>query len=352
MFLRSLEPDQHLRGYNQRQLPSSIARWKLLLQVTGCCSWRSQLDLHQARKGRISSHWSGPGCSSPQSLRCSRRCEADPPSRRSASPGLFWKPRSPSTQLESISPTATTKINIQKQRTRLSGLIQRNYSSSWCALQKTSSDTRSLELRLSWWWRTASSSNLSYSIVYYFLRCKHKENAGFGDDAELSQAAENCKEKHRLFASGTSDDLPLACDHFELEYAADLRTVAESLPTNACVAESATHNDVEIIGPGIGCQSLLQRGLHHIHPELPVAYFHERECAILVPVRHHLYNPLHCGHLNHDSLVCMQQSHASCQAVISRTTLLTYQFKRDKLLMMMINGIQQKRNRDILGIGH
>jgi hypothetical protein len=48
----------------------------------------------------------------------------------------------------------------------------------------------------------------------------------------------------------------------------------------------------------------------------------------------------------------MQQSHASCQAVISRTTLLTYQFKRDKLLMMMINGIQQKRNRDILGIGH
>jgi len=37
-----------------------------------------------------------------------------------------------------------------------------------------------------------------------------------------------------------------------------------------------------IIGPGIGCQSLLQRGLHHIHPELPAACFHERECAILV----------------------------------------------------------------------
>ncbi len=31
VFLRSLEPDQHLRGCNQRQLPSSIARWKLLL---------------------------------------------------------------------------------------------------------------------------------------------------------------------------------------------------------------------------------------------------------------------------------------------------------------------------------
>ncbi len=160
VFLRSLEPDQHLRGCNRRQLPSSTARWKLLLlQVTCCCSWRSQLDLHQARKGRISSHWSGPGCSSPQSLRCSRRCEADPPSRRSASPGLFWKPRSPSTQLESISPAAAAKINIQKQRTRLSGLIQRNYSSSWCALQKISSDTRSAELRLRWWWRTAASSS-------------------------------------------------------------------------------------------------------------------------------------------------------------------------------------------------
>ncbi len=202
-------------------------------------------------------------------------------------------------------------------------------------MQKTSSDTRSAQLRLSWWWRTTASSNLSYSTVYYFLGCRHKENAGFGDDAELSQAAENCKEKHRLLASGTSDDLPLACDHFE--YAADLKTVAESLPTHACVAESATHCDVEIIGPGIGCQSLLQRCLHHIHPELPAACFHERECAILVPVWHHLYNPLHCGHLNHDSLVCLQQSHASCQTAISRTTLLTYQFKCDKLLMMMIS---------------
>jgi hypothetical protein len=78
---------------------------------------------------------------------------------------------------------------------------------------------------------------LSYCIVYYFLRCRHKENAGFGDDAELSQAAENCKEKLRLLASGTSDDLPLACDHFQLQYAPDLRTVAESLPTHACVGE-------------------------------------------------------------------------------------------------------------------
>ncbi len=97
VFLRSLEPDQHLPGCNRRQLPSSTARWKLLLQVTCCCSCHSQLYLHQARKGPISSHWSGPSCSSPQSLWCSRRCEADPPSRRSTSPGLVWKPRSPST---------------------------------------------------------------------------------------------------------------------------------------------------------------------------------------------------------------------------------------------------------------
>ncbi len=51
-----------------------------------------------------------------------------------------------------------------------------------------------------------------------FLRCKHKENAGFGDDAELSQAAENCKEKLRLFASGTSGDLSRACDHRVIRY--------------------------------------------------------------------------------------------------------------------------------------
>jgi len=43
--------------------------------------------------------------------------------------------------------------------------------------------------------------------------------------------------------------------------------------------ESATHSDVEIIGPGIGCQSLLQRGLQHIHPKLPAACFHKRESA-------------------------------------------------------------------------
>jgi len=152
------------------------------------------------------------------------------------------------------------------------------------------------------------------------------------------------KSTSRLLASGTSDDLPLACDHFQLQYAADLRTVVESLSTHACVGESATHSDVEIIGPGIGCQSLLQRGLQHIHPELPAACFHERECTILVPVWHHLYNPLDCGHLYHDSIVCLQQSHASCQAAISRTTLFTYQFKRDKLLMMMmISGIQEKK---------
>jgi len=45
VFLRFLKPDQHLRGCNQQQLPSSIAHWKLLLlQVTCYCSWRSQLD--------------------------------------------------------------------------------------------------------------------------------------------------------------------------------------------------------------------------------------------------------------------------------------------------------------------
>jgi hypothetical protein len=31
VFLRFLEPDQHLRGCNQQQLPSNTARWKLLL---------------------------------------------------------------------------------------------------------------------------------------------------------------------------------------------------------------------------------------------------------------------------------------------------------------------------------
>jgi hypothetical protein len=97
--------------------------------------------------------------------------------------------------------------------------------------------------------------------------------------------------------------------------------------------------------------TLLQRGLQHMHPKLPAACFHERECASLVPVWHHLYNPLHCGHLDHDSLVRLQQWHASCQAAISRTTVLTYQFKHNKPLMI-ISGIQQKRNRDILGIVH
>jgi hypothetical protein len=55
-----------------------------------------------------------------------------------------------------------------------------------------------------------------YCTVQYFLRCRHKENAGFGDDVELSQAAENCKEKLKLFGSGTSDNLSHACDHFHL----------------------------------------------------------------------------------------------------------------------------------------
>ncbi len=73
---------------------------------------------------------------------------------------------------------------------------------------------------------------------------------GFGDDVELSQAAENYKEKLRLLASGTSDDLSRACDHFYLQYIIDLRTMAESLATHACVGESATHNEVEIIGLG------------------------------------------------------------------------------------------------------
>jgi hypothetical protein len=44
------------------------------------------------------------------------------------------------------------------------------------------------------------------------------------------------------------------------------------------------------------------QNLQHMHPKLPTACFHERECSILVPVWHHLYNPLHCGHLDHDSL--------------------------------------------------
>jgi hypothetical protein len=39
---------------------------------------------------------------------------------------------------------------------------------------------------------------------------------GFGDDAELSQVAENYKEKLRLFINGTSDDLSRAYDHFHL----------------------------------------------------------------------------------------------------------------------------------------
>ncbi len=78
---------------------------------------------------------------------------------------------------------------------------------------------------------------LLLQYIYYFLRCRHKENAGFGDDAELSQAAENCKEKLGLLASGTSDNLPLAYDHFQLQYADDLRTMEESLPTHACVGE-------------------------------------------------------------------------------------------------------------------
>jgi hypothetical protein len=89
-----------------------------------------------------------------------------------------------------------------------------------------------------------------YCTISYFLRCRHKENASFGDDAELSQAAENYKKKLRLLVSETSDDLSRACDHFHLQYATNLRTMAESLATHACVGESATHNEVEIIGPG------------------------------------------------------------------------------------------------------
>ncbi len=72
---------------------------------------------------------------------------------------------------------------------------------------------------------------------------------GFGDDAELSQAVENCKEKLRLFANETSDDLSRACNHFHLQYVVDLRTMVESLATHACVGESATHSEVKIIGP-------------------------------------------------------------------------------------------------------
>ncbi len=73
---------------------------------------------------------------------------------------------------------------------------------------------------------------------------------GFGDDARLSQAVENCKEKLKLLGSGTSDDLFRACDHFHLQYATDLRTMAESLAIHACVGENATHSEVEIISPG------------------------------------------------------------------------------------------------------
>jgi len=39
---------------------------------------------------------------------------------------------------------------------------------------------------------------------------------GFGDDVELSQVVENYKEKLRLLASRTSDDLSRAYDHFHL----------------------------------------------------------------------------------------------------------------------------------------
>ncbi len=81
--------------------------------------------------------------------------------------------------------------------------------------------------------KNSSKQQLELQYIYYFLRCRHKENAGFGDDAELSHTAENYKEKLGLLASGTSDNLPLACDHFQLQYATDLRTMAESLPTHA-----------------------------------------------------------------------------------------------------------------------
>jgi hypothetical protein len=82
------------------------------------------------------------------------------------------------------------------------------------------------------------------------LRCRHKENAGFGDDAELSQAADNYKEKLKLLASGTSDNLSRACDHFHLQYTTDLKTMVESLAIHACIGENATHSEVEIISPG------------------------------------------------------------------------------------------------------
>ncbi len=82
------------------------------------------------------------------------------------------------------------------------------------------------------------------------MRCRHKENASFRDDAELSQAVENYKEKLRLLASKTSDNLSRAYDHFHLQHVADLRTMVESLATHACVGKSATHSEVEIIGPG------------------------------------------------------------------------------------------------------
>jgi hypothetical protein len=44
----------------------------------------------------------------------------------------------------------------------------------------------------------------------------HKENASFGDDAELSQVIENYKEKLRLFISEISDNMSGAYDHFHL----------------------------------------------------------------------------------------------------------------------------------------
>ncbi len=116
-------------------------------------------------------------------------------------------------------------------------------------MKKNSSDTKVVELRLFWSWRTATSNNL---ILYntIFLRCRHKENASFGDDVESSQVAKNCKEKLMLLASGTSDDLSRAYDHFHLQYVVNLRTMVESLATHTCVGESATHSEVEIIGLG------------------------------------------------------------------------------------------------------
>lgn len=59
------------------------------------------------------------------------------------------------------------------------------------------------------------------------------------------------------------------CDDLELVDITDLRAVAECLAADPGIGEGPSYGEVEVVGPGLGREPVLQAVVEHVDPQLP-----------------------------------------------------------------------------------